>query len=62
MMERSEAQKRADKAYDNKTNRIVIKFNADNEQDVKRLAWLNQTNNKTAMIKQLIDKAIENGS
>lgn len=61
-MSRTEAQKKADKKYENKVARIVIKFNPDDEEDFKRLAWLNKSDNKTALIKQLIDKAIENGS
>lgn len=53
---RSDAHRKADKAYNQKTTQVIMRFKKDDPADQARLAWLNNKGNKTEVIKSLIDE------
>ena len=59
----TEAQKRATNKYNkSNTKMIAIRFNLNNENDIKVLKKLDEVENKTNYIRELILKDIENKS
>lgn len=57
---RTDAHRKADKAYNQKTVQFLIRFKKEDPADQARLAWLNEQKNKTEVIKSLIDKKMLN--
>lgn len=57
---RTDAHRKADKAYNQKTTQVIMRFKKDDPADQARLAWLNEQENKTEVIKSLIDKKMLN--
>ena len=55
---RSEAQKKADKAYAKKLRQIPLNFNRDDPEDNRLLEQLDKQENMTAYMKDLISRDI----
>ncbi len=59
MSNRTPAHNKADKKYAEKITTFTVKFKKTDDLDMQRLAWLNKHQDRTALIKQLIDEKMK---